>query len=106
VREPSLSAGRAPVDGCNHLTQSALAQAEYSRKAQTMQAVSPPTGGEPFLPTAQAGGLLARNDEMLQALICLQADVMPLLPSAQLPQAEQHWLYWIYGWHGEQVIQE
>ena len=46
------------------------------------------------------------NGEMLQAAICLQADVMPLLPSAQLPQAEQHWRYWIYGWHGEQVIQE
>src|SRR5258708_32444625 len=54
-REPSLSAGRAPIDGCDHLTQSALAQVEYSRKAQIMQAVSPPAGGEPFLPAAQAG---------------------------------------------------
>ena len=46
------------------------------------------------------------NSKMSRAAICLQADVMLLLPSVLLPQAEQHWRYWIYGWHGEQVIQE
>jgi hypothetical protein len=43
------------------------------------------------------------NSKMLQAAICLQADAKLLLPSVQLPQAEQDW---IYGWHDEQVIQE